>query len=207
MKRRKIKMEKNVIVAVFKVESEGYQALSKLKMTPEGKPYFITAATLVKKENNRSVVLDGFDTGADTVDDTLKGELIGMIVGILGGPIGMLLGAGFGALIGMNVDAEDTLLGASMLELTANKLDDGMVALIALADEESPDELDAILSEFDTVIARFDADAVENEVDEACDMQNELARQVRMKLRKEKKEEIKEVLMENSEILSENFKK
>ena len=200
-------MEKNVIVTVFKVESEGFQALTELKQAAGGESYFVTAAALVKKEKETCTVLDGFDTGANTVDDELKGGAIGMLMGVLGGPVGMLLGAGYGALIGMNLDAADALYGASILEQIAEKLDDGMVALVALADEETPDALDEKLSKYDAVIARFDADAVAAEVDEACEMQIEMARQARMKLRKDKKAEIREELKENSEILSANFTK
>ena len=119
----------------------------------------------------------------------------------------MLLGAGFGALVGINADASDTLYEASLLEQIAEKLDDGMVAVIALADEETTDALDALMSKFDTVIARFDADDVAAEVEEASDMQVEMARQARMKLRMEKREKAREELRENMDILSSNFTK
>lgn len=72
-----------------------------------------------------------------------------MLIGVLGGPIGMLLGAGYGALVGMNVDADDSLYGASMLEQIADKLDDGMVAVVALAAEEKNDAVDELMSKFD----------------------------------------------------------
>ena len=200
-------MEKNIIVTVFKVESEGFQAFTELKQSAAGETYFVNAAALVKKEKDTCTVLDGFDTGVSTKNDTVIGGAIGMLLGVLGGPVGMLLGASYGALVGMNVDAADTLYGASMLEQIADKLDDGIVAIVALAGEESQDTLDGLMSKFDTVIARFDAEAVAEEVDEAYEMQYELARQARMKLRKEKKEKIQEDLKENMETLSANFTK
>ena len=200
-------MEKNVVVTVFKVESEGYKALTELKQAAEGENHFVTAAALVKKEGNTTFVLDGFDTGANTLNDTAMGGAMGMLLGVLGGPVGMLLGAGYGALIGMNLDAADSAYGASMLEQIADKLDDGTVAIVALAAEETNDALDAMMSKFDTVIARFDADVVGEEVDEAYEMQKEMARQARMKLRKDKKDKAREELKENMEILSANFTK
>ena len=200
-------MENNVIVAVFKVESEGFQAFTELKQAAAGEKYLVNAAALVKKEKDTYNVLDGFDSGKNTKDDTIIGGTIGMLLGIIGGPIGMLLGGTYGALIGMSVDAGDALFGASMLEQIVAKLDDGMVAIIALASEESQDPLDEKLSKFDTVIARFDAKAVSDEVNEAYEMQSELARQARMKLRKDKREDFKEGLEENAEILRENFTK
>ena len=62
-----------------------------------------------------------------------------------------------------------------MLEKVAGKLDNGMLALIALTEEETPDALDSKLSAFDTVIARFNADAVAEEVAKANEMQMEMA--------------------------------
>ena len=200
-------MENNVIVAVFKVESEGFQAFTELKQSAVGETYLVNAAALIKKEKDTCNILDGFDSGVSTKDDTAFGAAIGMLLGVIGGPIGILLGGSYGALIGMNVDAADSLYGVSMLEQIALKLDEGMVAIIALANEKSQDALDEKLSKFDTVIARFDAEAVADEVDEAYKIQDELARQARMKLRKEKKEDFREELEENAEILRENFTK
>lgn len=181
-------MEKNVLVTLFKVESEGYQALTELKKEPGTDSYLVSAAALVKKENDKCEMLDGFDTGAKTANDTLKGGLLGMTVGILGGPLGMLLGASYGTMVGMAVDSIDAGQGLSMLEKVAGKLDNGMLALIALTEEETPDALDSKLSAFDTVIARFNADAVAEEVAKANEMQMEMARQARLQLRKEQRE-------------------
>ena len=200
-------IERNVVVAVFNIESEGFQAFTELKQSLAGDTYFVNAAALVKKENGVCIALDMFDTGASTKNDTMAGGLIVMLMGVLGGPIGMLFGAAAGSYIGMSLDAADTVYGASMVEQIADKLDDGMVAIIAFTGEETADALDEKLSKFDTVIARFDADVVAEEVDEAIEMQYEMARQARMRLRKEKKEKAREDLKENRDILSANFTK
>lgn len=57
-----------------------------------------------------------------------------MMLGIFAGPLGVLLGGSFGSLVGMNADAVDTAYSVSMLDQIADKLDDGMVAIIALAE-------------------------------------------------------------------------
>lgn len=200
-------MEKNLIVAVFNVESEGFQALSDLKHAAEGDSYIISAAALVKKEKGACFYLDGFDTGINTANDTMLGGLVGMLLGIFAGPIGILLGGSYGALVGMTVDADEAMFGVSMLDQVADKLDDGMVAIVALTAEETPDALDAKLSAFDAVIARFDAEAIATEVDKAYEAQAEMARQARMELRKEKKEEAHEKLEENKETFRHGFTK
>ena len=199
--------EQNVVVAVFGVESEGFQALSEMRQQAVADTYMVSAAALVKKTGDACFYLDGFDTGAHTQNDAVIGGLIGMVVGIIGGPLGVLLGGSYGALVGATVDAGDAVFGASMLDQIADKLDDGMVALVALAAEETTDALDTVLSAYDTVIARFDAEAVAEEVDRAYEKQSEMARQAKMELRKQQKEETKKQLEENEEILRHNFTK
>lgn len=188
--------ERNVVVAVFNVESEAFKALTELRQAAGGTTYLVSAAALVKKENGACRLLDGFDTGADTTKGTAVGGVVGMLVGALAGPIGMLLGLSTGSLIGMSSDAGKAAYGASMLEQIADKLDDDTVAIIAITDEESEEALDGRLSAYDTVIARFDAKAVAAEVDEAYKMQDEMARQAREQLREE-----------NAETLRQNFTK
>jgi uncharacterized membrane protein len=199
--------EKNVIVAVFKVESEGYQALTALRQAASSNTYLVSAAALLKKKDGICYYLDGFDTGAHTANDTMIGGLIGMAVGLLAGPLGVLLGGSYGALIGSAVDVGDSVFGESMLDQMAAKLDDDMVAIVALAQEESHDALDAKLSIYDSVVARFDAEAVAAEVDQAYEAQAEMARHARAMVRKQEKEEVEEMLEENSEILRKGFTK
>lgn len=203
----KKELEKNVIVAAFNVESEGYQALSELRQAVADKTYLVSAAALVKKEKDACYYLDGFDTGAHTANDAMIGGLIGMTIGLLAGPLGVLLGGSFGSLVGMTADMGDAALELSMLDQIADKLDDGTVALVALSLEENDDAIDAKLSKFDTVIARFDAEAVAEEVDRAYEAQAELARQAREEVRKEEREKFREELEENEEIFRKGFRK
>ena len=77
----------NVIVGLFEVESEGFQAITELKQNPGDDKSFISQAALLKKEAGQVKVLDSFDTGVTTSDDMALGGLMGMCVGILGGPI------------------------------------------------------------------------------------------------------------------------
>lgn len=182
----------NVIVTLFNVESEGYQAITELKNNPGSDASFVSEAALIRKTGTSYNVLDGFDTGAHSTNDTVKGTLIGMCVGILGGPIGMLLGAGIGSLAGMSMDADDVSLGTSMLEQIISKIQDGDLALIALADEEDESILDAKLTRYDATMIRCDAAVVAQEVVKAQEMEKEMERQTKQELRKQKKEENKE---------------
>lgn len=199
-------MEKNVVVAVFEVESEGYQALSQLRQAAGGETYLVSAAALLKKTENACYYLDGFDTGVHTANDAMKGGLIGMLVGIIGGPIGVLLGGSYGALLGMTLDASDAAFGASMIDQIADKLDDGSVAIVALTGEDSNAELDAFFAPFNAVVARFDAEAVADEVDRAYEAQAEMARLEKMQMEKEWSDQARKDIQDSIEQGTAKFK-
>ena len=180
----------NVVMALFDVESEGYQALSELRRDPVNASYTISQIGLVKKENGQIRTCEGFDTGVDTADDAAVGGLIGGLFGILGGPIGVLFSGSMGAFIGSMVDADDALRNASMLEKVSEKLQDGQVALAVLIQESDESAFDSRLSQFKTEILRWDAADIEAEVERAKELEKEMQRIAREQLRKQKKDEI-----------------
>jgi len=150
-------MKENLILANYKVESEAYQALSELKRETTNANYTISQAVIVKKENDKLTIMDGFVNGAMNGDDTWKGSLIGSLVGILGGPLGVLLGSSMGMLIGGAVDANDMAENASLLEKAGDSILNGETAIILLAQEEYETALTAKLNNFEVSITRFDA--------------------------------------------------
>ena len=185
-------MSQNIVVGLFEVESEAYQALTQLKQNPGDEYSYVLAAALVKKENGALRTLDAFDTGANTADDTALGGLVGSLFGIIGGPIGVLLGGSYGMLLGSTFDANDAVDNASLLEQIAGKLQNNDVAIVALTSEENEAILDQKLAGFKAVVARFDAAHVAAEVDEARQLEAEMARQAKKELRDEKKANRKE---------------
>ena len=195
-------MGQSIVVSLFEVESEAYQAMTQLKQNPGDENSFVSAAALVKKENDRIQTLDAFDSGAHTTDDTAIGGLMGAMFGVLGGPIGVLLGGSYGMLLGSAVDAGDALTGVSLLEQIEKKLEVGDVAILALAFEEDETVLDQKLSGFKTTIARYEAEVVAAEVEEAQMMEKEMARLARKELRDEKKATRKEKMAQKKEKLS-----
>ena len=195
-------MAQNIVVGLFEVESEAFQAMTELKQNPGTEDSYLTAAALVKKQNGTLSTMDSFDTGLHTTDDMAFGGLVGTLVGVLGGPIGVLLGGSYGMLVGSAMDAGDAVYGVSLLEQAASKMQDGDIAIIGLAFEENEEILDQKLGKFKTTIVRFDAAAVAAEVEEAQKMAVEMARQARKELRDEKKAARKEKREEKKEKLS-----
>ena len=198
-------MAENMVVSIFNVESEGYQAMTELKQNPGDEKSVLSQAVLAKKEDGAIKVLDSFDTGVFTADDTLMGGLVGACIGILGGPLGVLLGGSYGALVGTALDTGDALDQASLIEQVAGKMQDDDCVLVALASEEDESVLDEKLAKYDTVVLRYDAAVVAQEVEEARMMEAEMARQARAEFRKEKSAEFKSKVEERRAKIKDQF--
>ncbi len=179
----------NIVVSIFEVESEAYQAITELKNNKGIKTSIMPEAVLVDKQNGSYKILDSYVLEDETVENTARGGLIGLCIGILGGPVGMLLGAGVGSLIGAAASTDNTVENTSLLEQIIGKLGDDTIAIIGLADEDDESEIDALLSRYDTIIARFDAAVVEQEVEKAREMEKEMENLAKLEVRKQKKEE------------------
>lgn len=198
-------MAQNVVVGIFEVESEAYQAITELKQYKQEEKSFLTQAILVKKENGKLTAMDGFDTGADTLDDTAIGGLVGGLMGIIGGPLGVLLMGSYGAMVGSILDCGDAIDDASLIEQIAQKLMDNEVAIIALANEEDEAILDKELNKFKTTVMRYDAAVIAAEVDEAQKVSAEMARKARQELRKQKKDEFENKIAEQRKKIASDF--
>lgn len=179
----------NIISALFKVESEAYQAFSELKRAPRTKGCLISQMSLIKKQDGLVTAYENFDTGHETANETIIGGIIGSIIGILAGPLGVFLGAGVGALIGETLDTDDAFENLSMVENVAARLNDGEIAVIILVQEKDKAILNEKLEPFHPLILRWDAAYVKEDVEDAELIQLEMARKLRGHFRKQKSEE------------------
>lgn len=199
----------NIVAVIFKVESEGYQAITELRNQPVVDQTTILQMALVKRTEQGLKVCDRFDSGIHTTDDMLVGGLVGSLVGILGGPLGVILMGSYGMLAGSLIDSGDAAMSEVLLETVAAKLIEGEIALIGLVDEADENCLDARLAKFENEIARFDAAVIAEEVEEAIEIQKDMEHQARARLRKEKSEERKKKIEEKRAKMAakfENFK-
>ena len=197
--------KENVVLANYKVESEAYQALSELKRDTANANYTISQAMIVKRANGKLDVMDGFVNGLTTGDDTWMGGLLGGLIGILGGPIGVLLGGSVGMLVGGAVGAGERAGDASLLEKAGDSIADGETAIILLAQEEYETALTAKLNDFDVSITRLDAAEVAAEVEHAKEVERQMAKETREKLRAERTEAFKETVAKKREELKNWF--
>ena len=200
-------MAENVVVALFNVESEGFQAATELRNSMAGNDYTISQLALVQKKDGKISPVDAFDSGVNTTDDTLYGMLIGGLIGILGGPLGMLLGMSYGGLIGATIDFGDAVDSSSLLEQVSGKLEDGETAIIAVVQEQDESILDNKLSKFDTVILRCDAAVVAQEVEEARFAEEELQKQAKAQMKAQKKADREQKIQEKRNKIKADFAK
>lgn len=173
----------NIVGALFEKESEAREAMAALTENPRLNGTTIYQISLVKRTDGVLKLCDNFVSEYLNAGDTLKGGLVGGLIGILTGPIGMLLGGAAGALVGKAgaLDKKDD--SAALIEQAAQKLGEGDIALIALADETNEEVLDHAMVKFNTVVIRYDAEVIAKELEEAEKMEEEMARQAREKLR------------------------
>ena len=135
----------------------------------------------------------------------LTGTLVGSVLGILGGPLGMLFGAGVGAWVGSMGSSEEAMAQATLLETVATRLRNGDVAIIALAQERSETPLDEFFGRFKTLVARWDAWRIQQEVVDAEQVQADLHERVRAELRTRRSEERHEMFEEFRQSLRQKF--
>ena len=184
----------HVLATLFEVPSEAYQAFVELKAFPQNDDTRIAQAALVKKENGVITPVDAFDPLQQVGDATITGTLIGSVLGILGGPLGMLFGAG-------------------VLETVAAKLNDGDVAIIALAQEKSEAPLDQFFGRFKSLVVRWDASTIQQQIEDALEVQADLHARAAAELkarnskaREEKLEEFAQSIRQKFDELAQKFK-
>ncbi len=192
----------NVVTAIFKVGSQGYQAFSEIKDYPFSESYLISELALVRKQNGHISLQESVHTG---FENTMLGGLMGGLIGVLGGPIGLLLGGTIGLAAGSGADIRNEARNLTMAEKVTASMNDGDVALIALVQESDPSSLDSKLKAFDAVIMRRTAAAIQDEIQEAARIQKELAKQVKKELRAQQSAERAARMQKHEEKIKQAF--
>ena len=114
-------------------------------------------------------------------------------------------GGSVGALIGSVIDSGDSSNNLSMIEQVSQSLNEGEVALVALAMETGTEMLDARLQPYQVTIIRQDAAIVAQEVEEAKALQKEMETEAKTRMREAKKAERKQDIEEKREKIRADF--
>ena len=181
-------MKNNVVVTIFEVESEAFQAFTELRSKISGAGYTAAEAALVRNKEGRIDMLDGFSLGPAAGDDTATGILIGSLIGVLGGPIGVILGASIGGLAGSASDTDRAVDTVNAVAVVADKLFEGETAIVALVQEDEP-AFDAVFSGYKTTIVRYDAADIAADVDELRKIEEKVSEDVADQMKAARKAE------------------
>ena len=200
----------NIVVSIFRVESEAFQAFSELRQFGQTENTKLAQASIVKAEDGIIKVKDSFDLMNSFGSDYFDGGLMGSLIGILGGPLGVLFGFVAGGTIGASIDLDKELdkelAESALITTVSEKLTNGEVAIIALVQEKNESVLNAIFEKYQTIIARWDIATVAAEVESALQIQQDLAHQAEARLIADKKEARKEARREKFDKLKADIK-
>ena len=180
-------MDNNVVITIFDVESEAFQAFTELRGKSAGEGYIVPEAALIKNAGGTIQVLDAFGYGDPDAGMT-TGIVIGSLVGVLGGPIGVILGAATGAWAGAVSDSGRAIDASSVVAVVASKIYEGEIAIAALVQEDEP-AFDAVFEGYATTIVRYDAADIADDVDRLYDLGAEISNQVLQEVKADRKEE------------------
>ena len=197
----------NVVVSIFHIESEAFQAFSELKQFGQTENTKLAQALIVKAENGVINVKDNFDLIDSIGDGYFEGGLIGSLIGILGGPLGVLFGFAVGGVIGGSVGSYEELANSALIITVSNKLTNGEVAIIALVQENDESVLNAIFEKYQVDIVRWDVATVAAEIESALKIQKDLEHQAKARLIADKKEARREKFDKLKANIKEKFSK
>ena len=184
-------MQKNVVITIFDVESEAFQAFNELRTKIAGPGYSAPEASLIRNKGGNIDVLDGYSTDTTAGDGTAMGMVVGSLIGILGGPIGVILGAGVGAYAGSTSDADKAVDAVNAVAVVSSKLFEGETAIVALVEEDEP-AFDAVFAAYKTTAIRYDAEDVAKEAEELRRLEEQVSEDVANEIKAQRKAEREE---------------
>ena len=181
----------NVLAVTFGEDSKAYEALTSLKeLDGQGQLKLAAAAVVARAEDGSVETKDSVgDTG---LEGTATGGIIGLVIGILGGPLGVLIGGATGLLIGSLYDMDDADETESALSDISRSVRAGHTAVVAQADEQSSEVVDAAMAQLGGTVVRRTADDVQAEIAAAEEAQRAAAAEARKRLREQRREQTKE---------------
>lgn len=138
-------MSRKLIVAAVPDKNQAYDLSQSLKALSRdaGSTFVIhSGAALYKNAKGGLEVLKEKDR---PLLGTVSSAVIGGVIGLLAGPAGALTGASLGALMGVFRDAFDDALDGGVLQSLLARADAGSAMIILDADEEAPQEVDALV--------------------------------------------------------------
>ena len=140
------------LVVLFPTEAKAREGSQAFRDLHDEGSITLYGRALVAKEDDCKVVIK--EMADEDISGSAIGLLAGSIVGLLGGPAGIALGAAGGGLLGLMRDLTHAGVGANFVNDVGQKLEPGMVAVVAEVDEDWISPVDMRLGELDGTIIR-----------------------------------------------------
>ena len=177
----------NVIAVSFEDDDNAYKALTSLKELESQQRVRVAEAVVVVRDQ------DGQLIEKERVDSTMpvgtaSGGLIGLLIGVLGGPVGVLIGGTYGLFVGSLFDLSDMEEADSALAQISSSARLGHTALLAVVDEQSPEVVEAAMSDLGGTVVRRSVADVEAEIAAAESAERKAKQEARKELIRERSE-------------------
>ena len=171
----------NVIAVSFDNDHEAYHALTLLKeLDSQQRVGVQEAVVVVRGEDGQLVEKDATESGYPL--GTASGGLMGLLLGIIGGPLGVLIGGATGLMVGSLFDLDEYEETDSALAAISSSVQAGRTALLAVIAEQSPEVVDAAMSEVGGTVLRRPVAEVEAEIAAAEEAQRKAKHEARKEL-------------------------
>ena len=171
----------NVIAVTFEDDRNAYQALTALKELDSQKRVGVEeGVVVVRNEDGQVVEKDRVESMF--LPNTAGGGLTGLLIGIIGGPLGMLVGSASGLFLGSLFDLSDADETESALSAISSSVEVGRTSLLAVVTEQSPEVIDAAMSELGGTVLRRSVYDVESELAAAEDAEHKAKWEARKEL-------------------------
>jgi uncharacterized membrane protein len=171
----------SVIAVTFEDDGNAYNALTLLKQLDSQHRVGVQEAVVaVRGEDGQVVEKDRIESMF--LPSTVGVGLVGLLIGIIGGPFGMLIGGTAGLFAGSLFDIHDIDETESALGAISNSVKVGHPALLAVVTEQSPEVVDAAMSEVGGTVLRRSVFDVEAEIAAAEDAERKAKWEARKEL-------------------------
>jgi uncharacterized membrane protein len=177
----------SVIAVSFEDDHKAYNALTVLKELDSQKRVGVQeAVVVVRGEDGQVVEKDRVESMF--LPNTAGGGLIGLLLGIIGGPLGMLIGSAGGLVLGSLFDLSDVEETESALGAISSNVQVGRTSLLAVVTEQSPEVIDAAMSEVGGTVLRRPVADVKAEIAAAGDVERKAKWEARKELARSHRE-------------------
>lgn len=195
---------KNVLLIDFNNEANAYEGFAKLKNISSDESELLQLA-LVQEDEGHLEIKESVGVDENSATGTLAGGAIGALIGLFTGGLGWALWGAVGMIVGAVVDDYEDDKEDSLLTDMSKKIHNNHLSIIAVADESNYDVIDFALNHLDATITRYDMADIEEEIEEAKELNKAVAKEAKRQLHEKKAKARKEKFVQEKDRVMRHF--